>query len=91
MKYCAKCGTQMSDDTMTCPQCYPTTNTQQPQNSNLLTPTKNTSSKIHPLIVTSFVLSVLALIIAIGTHFVSPSNNNLGNNGGNWNSTCPAD
>lgn len=87
MKYCSKCGTQMSDDTVVCPQCHPETNNQQSQISNQLPPTKKTSSKIFPLILTNVIISALTLIATIGMYFISPSTNNSPNNN---NTKCPA-
>ena len=87
MKYCSKCGTQMSDDTMVCPQCHPTTNNQQSQISNLITPPKHTSNKIIPLIITNLIISSLTLIATIGMYFISPLSSNSVNNN---NTPCPA-
>ncbi len=102
MKYCAKCGTQMSDDTMVCPQCHPEINNQQPQTSNQTIPTKkNASNKIIPLISANIILSALTLIILVILHFIPSSSNNptndnnnsdLGNTNSNiYSSTCPED
>ena len=98
MKYCAKCGTQMSDDAVLCPQCYPESNKQQPLVPNQLTPLKNTSRKTNPLILANVMISTLTLIATIGMYFISPSINNSTNNNDSsnsssniFNSTCPAD
>lgn len=97
MKYCAKCGMPMSDDTVLCPQCHPETNSQQPQNSNQTNP-QNTSRKTNSLVLTNVVISILTLIATIGMHLISPTINDSANNNDNpnsssnvFNSTCPAD
>lgn len=98
MKYCAKCGTPMSDDAVLCPQCHPETNNQQPQISSQ-EPQKNTSRKTNSFVLTNVVISILTLIATIGMHFVSPSINNSVSTNDNLNSTnsnvfnsiCPAD
>lgn len=90
MKYCAKCGTQMSDDVAVCPQCHPEKNKLEPQLSIQSPPTKSITSKIIPFILTNVIISILTLIAIIGMYFILPSNNNS-ENSNNWNSTCPAD
>ena len=105
MKYCAKCGTPMSDDTTLCPKCYPQVNHQHSQN----TPSPQILSKNHsekktnktsPLIILNTILTAVILIALITMYFISPSNHNStnGNNSsstgnitsGSFNSTCPA-
>ena len=97
MKYCAKCGTQMSDDTVLCPQCNPESNKQQPQNLNQEIPRNNISRKTTHLVVSNIIISIITLIATIGTYFISPTSNNSANNNDNpnsnsdvFNSTCPA-
>jgi len=93
MKYCAKCGTQLSDDTMVCPKCHPETNKSQPQLSIPSSPTKNNSNKITPLILTNVIIATLTLIAVILMYFIQPSNNSSigGTNSNVFTSTCPAD
>ena len=95
MKYCAKCGTQMSDETVVCPKCHPEINNQPPSQSIA---SKNSSSKIVPLILTNAIVSVLTLIAIIIMYFNPPSINSTTSNDDNSNSnsnvvssTCPAD
>ena len=100
MKYCAKCGTPMSDDTMVCPKCHPEINNQPPQIPSQSTSSINSSSKIVPLILTNVIVSVLTLIAIIIMYFNPPSINSTTSNNDNSNSnsnsnvvssTCPAD
>ena len=79
MKYCGKCGTQMSDDTMLCPKCHPETNNKQPQISSQPTSSENASNvsndnKIHiftriflnhkmPIIISAIILCVVIMAI----------------------------
>ena len=97
MKYCAKCGTQMPDDAVECPQCQPVTNYTPTPPKKQESP-KKTSSKTIPLIITNIVISGLALISTIGGYFIVPTNNGSGTNNDNsqpnnnvFNTTCPED
>ena len=100
MKYCAKCGTQMSDDTTLCSQCHPEINNKHSQIPNQFIPTKNATSKIIPLVLTNVIISMLTLIAVIIMYFITPPTNNLPSNNDNSNSNsnsdvvssnCPAD
>ena len=101
MKYCAKCGTQMSDDTVVCPKCHPEINNLSSQHQNQVTTIKNTNSKSNPLILINIIISALTLIAVIVMHFIPLSINDTTNNNDNLNdnsnshsnnvtSTCPA-
>ncbi len=55
MKYCSKCGNELLDEAVICPQCGCAIEVQKEKN------TRNSNSKIQ----TAFVLNVIALVIAI--------------------------
>lgn len=81
MKYCAQCGTQISDDTMVCPKCHPEINNQQPHiSSNNPPPQKKKSNKIFQLVLTNTFLTSAILISNLFMYFNPPSTSGSTNN-----------
>lgn len=83
MKFCSKCGTQMPDETMVCPQCQAPTNNQYLLNSNQQPSQKK--KNILPIVI----FIALVLIILIVVYFILQSINGT-TNSNTFNSTCPA-
>ena len=97
MKYCAKCGTQIPDETLVCPQCSSETNTSQLEifSENLPSQKKN-PSKNSAFIIPNAILTTISLISLIITLFTPHSANNSNSSpnttlSDNYSNTCPAD
>lgn len=87
MKYCANCGTQMSDETQTCPQCQTSTNNQCSLNTNSI-PKRNKLIKLYIVIP---IVIVVTIITSITTCFVLQNFTDKGNfTLQSTNDTCPA-
>ena len=77
MKYCAKCGTQLPDETTVCPQCQTQANNQETSISNQQHPQKKKTNKITSLIVTNIILTALTFAMIIVAYFTYPLINNI--------------
>ena len=94
MRYCAKCGTQILDDAVSCPKCYSQVRNQQSQIQTLSIPTLNTTNKIIPLILTNIIICILIFVAIIVSYFapIPISDSSIANDNFNViNSVCPED
>ena len=99
MKYCPRCGTQLSDNFVVCPQCQTPINHNpisnqavQTSNNNCVTQPPKTSNKVVPLIIINIILTTLVLIVLIISYFIPSPNSNSINNGDSANDdSIPSD
>ena len=99
MKYCPKCGTQMSDETVLCPKCPPPQSTEQRPPITIQEPLtkKNSNKNTLPIIlmIINIVLTVALLTTSVIMYFnplstSSPTNVGDKSNTNIYNTTCPA-